>query len=226
MYHSYVKSKGLGKPAQLYEPRHDKTNKITCTQRRLRSAWASTQSDQSSLCDQQVVKGPLFLHEVSEDWCPGWSESLLGAQVILLVLSCRGSYFKALTIPAVWSWSHCLPICLQVLDTYSTVKLLFKYLDNYSNLVSEFSDFYYLCMSGSWQNMTTAYANNKDADQPVHLCSLNSIFVICFIHNVIPIDVIAGPIRSVGCTIRLTFRKLQVQSSVLPHNFRRDLVVN
>ena len=28
------------------EPQHDKTNKMTCTQRRLRLAWASAQSDQ------------------------------------------------------------------------------------------------------------------------------------------------------------------------------------
>ena len=38
-----------------------------CAQRRLRSAWASTQSDQSSLCAQWVTKGPKFLHADSED---------------------------------------------------------------------------------------------------------------------------------------------------------------
>ena len=40
-----------------------KQSKWLCAQRRLRSAWASAQSDQSSLCR-----------------CPGWSESSLGAQ--------------------------------------------------------------------------------------------------------------------------------------------------
>ena len=35
-----------------------------CAQRRLRSAWASAQSDQSSLCTQWV---PSFLHADSED---------------------------------------------------------------------------------------------------------------------------------------------------------------
>ena len=39
-----------------------------CAQRRLRSVWASTQSDQSSLCTKQVAKDPRFLHAVSEDW--------------------------------------------------------------------------------------------------------------------------------------------------------------
>ena len=37
-----------------------------CAQRRLRSAWASAQSDQSSLCAQWVVKNPSFLHVDSE----------------------------------------------------------------------------------------------------------------------------------------------------------------
>ena len=37
-------------------------------QRRLRSAWASAQSDQSSLCAQWVAKDPSFLHADSEDW--------------------------------------------------------------------------------------------------------------------------------------------------------------
>ena len=31
-------------------PQHDKTNKMTCTQRTLRSAWTSAQSDQSLCC--------------------------------------------------------------------------------------------------------------------------------------------------------------------------------
>ena len=37
-------------------------------QRRLRSAWASAQSDQSSLCAQWVAKDPNFLHVDSEDY--------------------------------------------------------------------------------------------------------------------------------------------------------------
>ena len=56
------------------EPAHDKSNDL-CAQKRLRSAWASTQSDQSSLCDQQVVKDTKFLHANSTDsdqtgWMP------------------------------------------------------------------------------------------------------------------------------------------------------------
>ena len=46
---------------------HDKTNNMTCAQRRLRSAWASTQSDQPSLGAQWVSKDPRFLHADNED---------------------------------------------------------------------------------------------------------------------------------------------------------------
>ena len=38
-----------------------------CAQRRLRSAWASAQSDRSSLCALGVAKDPSFLHADSED---------------------------------------------------------------------------------------------------------------------------------------------------------------
>ena len=38
-----------------------------CAQRRLGSAWASAQSDQSSLCTQWVAKGPSSHHADSED---------------------------------------------------------------------------------------------------------------------------------------------------------------
>ena len=75
--------------------RHDMTKptKWGCAQRRLRSAWAS----ESSLCAQWVAKAPSFLHADSEDsdqtgrmprliWVFAWRT------LILLVLSCRGSF--------------------------------------------------------------------------------------------------------------------------------------
>ena len=39
------------------EPPHDKTNGM-CIQRRLRSAWASAQSDQSLRCSHEESLGP------------------------------------------------------------------------------------------------------------------------------------------------------------------------
>ena len=64
-----------------------KPTKWLCAQRRLRSAWASAHSDQSSLCAKWVAKDPSFLHADSES-----SESLLGTHIILLVLSWGGSF--------------------------------------------------------------------------------------------------------------------------------------
>ena len=68
-----------------------------CAQRR--SAWVSTQSDQSSQCTQWVAMDPVLLHVDSEDsirlgGCPGWSESSLGTRVIMLVLSWGGSIMR------------------------------------------------------------------------------------------------------------------------------------
>ena len=45
-----------------------KPTKWVCAQRRLRSAWASAQSDQSSLCAQWIAKDPRGLHADSEDY--------------------------------------------------------------------------------------------------------------------------------------------------------------
>ena len=57
-----------------------------CAQRRLRSAWASTQSDQSLRCPREETLGPQLPSEhkakilIRLGGCPGWSESSLGAQ--------------------------------------------------------------------------------------------------------------------------------------------------
>ena len=67
---------------------------MMCTQRRLRSAWASAQSDQSSLAAWRkawVLSYPM--NALPELWSD-WSVSLLGAHVILLVLFCCGSIKK------------------------------------------------------------------------------------------------------------------------------------
>ena len=69
-----------------------------CAQRKLRSAWASAQSDQSLRCPHEESLGPWLPIErtaktlIRLGGCPGWSESSLGAQAILLVLSWRGSF--------------------------------------------------------------------------------------------------------------------------------------
>ena len=75
---------GNGESCKHFElSRHaTKPTKYQCAQWRLRSAWASAQSSLPYL---------IRLHG-----CPGWSETLLGAQVILLVLSFAGSFISML----------------------------------------------------------------------------------------------------------------------------------
>ena len=54
----------------INEPQHEKTNKLTCApiERKLRSAWASAQSDQSlrSLCAQWIAMNTRVLHADSD----------------------------------------------------------------------------------------------------------------------------------------------------------------
>ena len=45
-----------------------------CAQRRLRSAWTSTHSDQSLLCAHWVAKDPWLLHADSKDWLD-WADA-------------------------------------------------------------------------------------------------------------------------------------------------------
>ena len=63
-----------------------------------RSKTKSAQSNQSSLCAQWEAKDLRFRHADNEDWSDWcwWSESLLGAQAILLVLSCCSSFLTFL----------------------------------------------------------------------------------------------------------------------------------
>ena len=81
-----------------YEPRHDKTNKVTVRLAKtqislgIRPVWL-----EFSLCAQRVAKGPRFLHADSENSdqtgrMPRLIWVFAGRTVSLLVLSCRGSY--------------------------------------------------------------------------------------------------------------------------------------
>ena len=78
---------------------HDmiKPAKWVCAQKKLRSAWASTQSDQSSLCARWVAKDKdlSFLHEDGEDFDQtGRMPRLIwvfAGRTLILFLSCRDS---------------------------------------------------------------------------------------------------------------------------------------
>ena len=99
-----------------------------CAQRRLRSAWASTQSDKSSLCAQLVAKDPSFLHVDTEDSdqtgrMPRLNWVFAGRTLILLVFSCRGSYVNA-TLLQTSSQKH-YPTYRSTLHLWSTSWLSF-----------------------------------------------------------------------------------------------------
>ena len=66
------------KQLYIYEPPHDKTNKMMCAQRRLRSAWASAQSDQSLPCVHEESLGPkLPLKSTAKTDQTGWMTRLI-----------------------------------------------------------------------------------------------------------------------------------------------------
>ena len=73
------------------------TKQTKCAQRRLRSAWAFAQSDQSLHCAlNRKLRAQCFFIRTAKTLirlggCPGWSESPLGAHAILFVLSWGGS---------------------------------------------------------------------------------------------------------------------------------------
>ena len=76
-----------------------KPTKWLYAQRRLRSAWASAQSDQSFCCHMKksgVLSYPLSAQQRLIKWggCPGWSESSLGAHSLLLSCCVSSHYSK------------------------------------------------------------------------------------------------------------------------------------
>ena len=90
-----------------------------CAKCRLRSAWASAQSDQSSQCTQWVAEDPMFLHAYSEEFdqtgqMPKLIWVFAGRKVILLVLSWGSSnnnakmvLFNVSDIKCIlWGWSE------------------------------------------------------------------------------------------------------------------------
>ena len=92
---------------------HDMTKPTNwvCTQRRIRSVWASAQSDQSSLCAQWIAKDPRFLHVDSKDSEQTWRMPRLiwvfaGSTLTLLVLSCCGSFYPQLScsLYIIYTW--------------------------------------------------------------------------------------------------------------------------
>ena len=70
----------------IYEPPHDKTNKMTVCPAKTQISLGIRPvcAPKLSSCRQRTL--------IRLGGCPGWSESSLGAQSLLLVFSCSGSY--------------------------------------------------------------------------------------------------------------------------------------
>ena len=113
-----------------------------CGQRRLRSVWASAQTDQSLRC---ALNGYLrtqgFLMRTAKTLirlggCPGWSESSLGAHGILLLSSCCCSNLAV--IPRLSATNPVLEnsVCPRCVKSFID-KLIFKFrrLENISQVL-------------------------------------------------------------------------------------------
>ena len=77
-----------------FEPRHDKTNKVTVRPAKTQISLGIHQVwSESSLCTQWVAKDPSFLHADSEDSDQtGLIWAFAGRTLVLSVLSCRGLF--------------------------------------------------------------------------------------------------------------------------------------
>ena len=100
----------------LFEPRHDKTNKMSVHPAKtqislgIRPVWS-----ESSLCAQWVAKDPRFIHADSEDSdqtgrMPRLIWVFAERTATLLVLSCRGSFGFSLSVCMIFK------ICCQFLE--------------------------------------------------------------------------------------------------------------
>ena len=145
-----------------------KPTKWVCTQRRLRSAWASAQSDQSLCCAQWVAKGPSFLHADSEDFdqtgrMPRLIWVFAGRTLTLLVLSCRGSciVFVPLQLPILKSNLSCLVLTpkaqspereVRTMANYSSIMVLGirRFVDIYGKAKNGRQAVWIIWLSGVW----------------------------------------------------------------------------
>ena len=109
----------------------------------------------------------------------GWSESLLVAQAILLVLSCSGSYsikqlaFTTRSIAnAYWTdtnistWLHVRLLVIFFMQDRGCTKYNVQ-----QNIISLWAT--------TWQNQQNECAPTEDSDQPGHPPSLIRVFAVC-----------------------------------------------
>ena len=132
-------------PLTVYTSKWQNLQNGSCAKWRLRSAWASAQSDQSLRCPHEEILGPYLSIErtaktlIRLSGFPGWSES--------------------------W-WAH-MPFvgfvmrCLKCLKSVITKTRLFKYIENFTTKTRKFSDrnsdiFFFFSISA--QNIDCGYS--------------------------------------------------------------------
>ena len=102
--------------------------------------------------------------------CPGWSESLLGEQVILLVLSCCGyCTFNVCDLQIENFEGNCSASTLTFFPLPTSHYFLHHISCKFKNAI----------WAASWQNQQNDCVHSQDSDQPGHPPSLISECLLC-----------------------------------------------
>ena len=142
-----------------------KPTKCLCAQRRLSSAWASTQSDQPLLCAQWVAKDPMFLHADSKD------SDQTGRTVTLLILPRGGSYIHA--------------GALNIKDPHIVHSLTYSWESGENNRLQDETSFYWtlLKMFDSWCSDNSLFSLDEDSWENCTWSIYFPFFQINFTHQ-------------------------------------------
>ena len=170
----------MSKFVTVYEPRHYKTNKMSVRPAKTQiSLGICPVWSESSLCAQRVAKDPRFLHADSEDSdrtgrMPRLIWVFAGHTLILLVLSCHGSYFLQLTVGSLMSCCnltfHCLTSGFQRLVTVLPSCANYRKFPKYSDIQKIYCNHseiwtMWLCHRVMSPNDADGMANSVDPDQ-------------------------------------------------------------
>ena len=178
--------------------------------------------------------------------CPGWSEFSLGAHAILLVLSWGGSNVTGSFLCTTSLWDETLNLGPRqwLLNVGSTPQCWHSFrwwwnpiaifclpsiwewgcggLPAFSHLLY-WEGYVWEKWATSWENLFMQYENNKGADQPAHLRSLISTFVVRCLDSIIPILAISKISRLELASVAEK-TGLKLAWSQTPDRFSRDVV--
>ena len=158
-----------------------KPTKWLCAQRRLRSAWASAQSDQSSLC---VAKDPSFLHvdcEDCEDWTDAQADLSLRWAHMPFCWFCREAAHMMLSLvflSQLVSWAGCgiwLYRFLIIVFFFSSTHIPFQTTETFKNFFKVKTLMIYITEPRHDKTNKVTVHPSEDSDQPGHPPSLISL---------------------------------------------------